>query len=82
MTNNPQPQDWKTKVYVFGALIGAVFGVFSSYLYARAIEDDVSRVGKAQRIQTGDVLGLGLAALAMARQIAEMGKGPEKTRRR
>jgi hypothetical protein len=46
-------------------------------MYTRAAEDDVSNQGLEQRISSGEMLGLGLAALAMMRQIAELGRGKE-----
>jgi hypothetical protein len=50
-------------------------------MYTRAAEEDVSRLGKAQRISTGEVLGLGLALLAVVRQITELAKGPDRPKR-
>jgi hypothetical protein len=46
-------------------------------MYTRAAEDDVSNQKLGQRISSGEMLGLGLAALAMMRQVAELGKGKE-----
>jgi hypothetical protein len=81
-TQKEAPEQWKNKVYGFGLLGGAVFGLLSSYMYARATEEDVSRVGKAQRISTGELLGLGLAVLAVIRQITELGKGPDRPKKK
>jgi hypothetical protein len=61
-----------------GAAVGSLLGLLSAYLYARAAEEDAERLGKPQRVQTGDMLGLGLALLAVVRQIAELGKTPKK----
>jgi hypothetical protein len=70
---------WKTRVYVLGTAIGSLFGLASAYLYSRATEEDVARGGgKLPRVQTGELLGLGLAALALVRQITEMGKSKKK----
>jgi hypothetical protein len=77
-----EPQSWKNKAYGFGLLGGAVFGLLSSYMYTRAAEEDVSRLGKAQRISTGELLGLGLAILAVIRQITELGKGPDRPKKK
>ncbi|MDL1901366.1 hypothetical protein FBR02_11400 [Anaerolineae bacterium CFX9] len=71
---------WKTKSYLLGAVIGLAFGLFAAYFYTRAAEDDAVRTGKPARIQTGEVIGLGLAALAIVRQVAEMGRSPEAKR--
>ncbi len=56
--------------------------MLAAYLYSRAAEEDVSNVGKAERISTGEILGLGLALLAVVRQITELGKGPDRPKKR
>ncbi|MBE2272408.1 MAG: hypothetical protein IAE80_29500 [Anaerolinea sp.] len=73
---------WKTQAYVIGAAAGLLFGLVSAYMYTRAAHDNGQPTEGMNRVQTGDVLGLGLAALAMVRQIAEMGRGPEPKRGR
>ena len=77
-----QMKSWKTQAYAIGALFGTLFGFLSAYMYTRASEEDVSRLGKGQRISTGEVLGLGLALLALIRQITEMGKGPDRPKKK
>ncbi|MFO7322857.1 MAG: hypothetical protein DIU68_014095 [Chloroflexota bacterium] len=72
----------RTKALLLGAVVGAAFGVLSGYLYTRAAEEDVSRLGHAQRISTGEILGLGLALLGIIRQVTEMGKGPDRSKKR
>jgi hypothetical protein len=61
-----------------GAAIGSLLGLASAYMYTRAAEEDAERLGKPKRVQTGDLLGLGLALLAIVRQVAELGKTPDK----
>lgn len=75
-------QTWKSKVFLFSAATGTVFGLLAGYMYSRAAEEDVSNLGKAERISTGEILGLGLALLAVVRQITELGKGPERPKKR
>jgi NhaP-type Na+/H+ or K+/H+ antiporter len=65
--------NWKSQVYVIGAIAGTLVGFVASYLYARAIEEDVNRNGAGPQMQTGDMIALGLALLSVVRQIAEMG---------
>lgn len=71
--------DWKVKVYIGGILFGALFGLFTSYLYARAAEED-THGDKAQprSPSTGELVTLGLAGLGLVRQISELGKPPKK----
>lgn len=75
-------QNWKLKVLGFGSALGALFGLLAGYMYSRAAEEDVSNLGKAERITTGEILGLGLAILAVIRQITELGKGPDRPKKR
>lgn len=69
---------WKKQTYVLGAALGSVLGFLSAYVYTRAAEEDADRLGKPNRVQTGDLIGLGLALLAIVRQVAELGKTPQK----
>jgi H+/Cl- antiporter ClcA len=74
-----QPPRWKPQTYTLGAVVGAVFGFLAAYLYARAAEESAERSGgKPQSPGTGELIGLGLAALALIRQITELGKPPKK----
>lgn len=75
------PKGWKNQIYAAGLISGSIFGLLSAYMYARASEEDVSRLGHRQRISTGELLGLGLALLAVVRQITELGKGPERKKK-
>lgn len=72
----------KTRTYALGLLAGALFGAMAAYFYTRAADEDATVRGSAspRRASTGEVIGLGLAALAMVRQIAEMGRPPAKKR--
>ncbi len=67
----------RTQSYIIGAAVGLLFGLLSAYMYNRAASDYGAMPDGRNRVQTGEVLGLGLAALAMIRQVAEMGRGPE-----
>lgn len=74
------PPDWKTKVYIGGILAGALFGLITSYLYARAAEEEYKGGDKAQprSPSTGELVTLALAGLGLVRQISELGKPPKK----
>ena len=62
---------------LIGATAGLFFGLLSAYMYTRSAEDDLSEQKLGHRITSGEMLGLGLAGLAMMRQVAELGKGKE-----
>lgn len=68
-----QQASWKSQVYLIGTIAGTLIGFFASYLYARAIEEDVNRSGVGPRLQTGEAIALGLALLSVIRQISELG---------
>ena len=71
--------NWKSQIYLLGAVVGSLFGLLSAYLYARAAEEGATRSeGKPKPVPTSQIISLGLAALSLARQIAEMGKSPKK----
>jgi hypothetical protein len=75
----PTNPNWKSQTFMYGGVIGALFGIVAAYLYTRAAEDDAQRNGgKPNRASTGELIGLGLAALAMIRQITEMAKADKK----
>ena len=80
--NKNAPASWKTRTYAVGIIGGIALGLLAAYMYTRAAEDDTSRTGRAARIQTGDLLGLGLALLGILRQVAEMGRAPESDRKK
>lgn len=69
---------WKTQAYVAGAAVGLLLGVMGAYLYGRAAEDTAQEGGEPQRIQTMQLVGIGLALLGILRQVAELGKPAKK----
>jgi hypothetical protein len=71
----------RTQAYIIGAAAGILFGLFSAYMYNRAATDYGPSDG-SNRVQTGEVLGLGLALLGIIRQVTEMGRGPDPKRNR
>jgi len=64
---------------IIGGIIGTLFGLLGAYFYSRAVEDDVRQNG-AQRnpASTGEIIGLGLAVLALLRQVSELGRSAPK----
>jgi hypothetical protein len=65
---------WKAQVYAIGAAGGIIFGMLASYLFTRASSEAMEREDWApEPVPTGQLIALALAALAMIRQIAELG---------
>ena len=82
MENQQQTVDLeerKTRIYLAGAGMGALFGLISSYLYTRAAQENGNEdAGKAESISTGQLLTILLAILGLVRQITELGKPGKK----
>ncbi|MDX2160794.1 MAG: hypothetical protein SF162_05665 [bacterium] len=83
-TKNNQEGNWKTQTYLLGVIGGTLFGLVAAFFYNRAAEDDTTKnhLARPNRVQTGDLLGLGLAMLAIFRQVAELGRTPEDKKQR
>lgn len=79
-TNEPtaSPMNWRTRSYMLWTAAGALFGVLSGYMYTRAAAEHAERNGdKPPAPGTMELMGLALAALAVVRQVAELGKPNE-----
>jgi len=64
---------------IVGGIIGSLFGLLGAYFYTRAVEDDVRQNGTQRNpVSTGEIIGLGLAVLALLRQVSEMGRSAPK----
>ncbi len=71
MTDNlPVISNWKGRTYLLGSIGGLALGLLAAHLFIRATEDK----GKPapNRIGTMDVVRLGVALLAIIRQIADL----------
>ena len=68
-------QERKVRIILAGAGLGALLGLISSYLYAKAAEENSDGEAETGRsISTGQLLAVLLAMLGLVRQIAELGK--------
>ena len=64
---------------IVGGIVGSLFGLLGAYFYSRAVEDDVRQNGTQRNpVSTGEIIGLGLAILALLRQVSEMGRSAPK----
>ncbi|MCY4464233.1 MAG: hypothetical protein OXE46_01710 [Chloroflexi bacterium] len=72
----------RTRILLTGLGLGALVGMLSSYLYARAAEENAdAEAGTAESISTGQALAVLLAVLGVVRQIAALGKSEKKRRK-
>ncbi|MCA0452615.1 MAG: hypothetical protein LCI00_01405 [Chloroflexi bacterium] len=71
--------DSRPQRLITGGLVGGFFGLIAAYFYSRAVEDDVRQNGLQRNpISTGEIIGVGLALLALLRQVSEMGRSQPK----
>lgn len=67
----------RTITYLAGAVLGLITGLAAAHMYTRAAEEN-GEAGVPARIDTGDAFKIGLAVLALVRQISAIGaKKPE-----
>ena len=80
MTMNENQTVWKTRAYTLGAVAGLAFGLIAAYLFARAAEEEGAENGARQpeKIKTTRLMSVSLAALALMRQITELGRKDKK----
>lgn len=69
MANN----NWKTTAYLAGGALGLLTGLAAAHLYARAAEGNNAVGAVPAKIETADAFKLGLAVVALVRQISELG---------
>jgi hypothetical protein len=59
---------WRTKAFAVGGLAGALLGLGAAYIYVSAAE----KTGERPELPASEAVGIGLALLAVLRQIATM----------
>lgn len=64
----------RTRVMIFGGILGALLGAGAAYLYLRSAEVDEEGEEKLPEVQPGDAIKLSLGVLAVLRQIAGLGR--------
>jgi hypothetical protein len=70
--------DWRTKAYLVGGLAGAIVGVGAAYLYVNAAEQGED----TPDLKPGEAVGIGLAVLALLRQIAGLRASDDKDKKK
>ncbi|PJF36580.1 MAG: hypothetical protein CUN49_04615 [Candidatus Thermofonsia Clade 1 bacterium] len=65
-------RNWKTSAYVIGSLLGALLGFLSAHFYTRSAEEN-NNGQPPKPISTADLFRLSLAAIALLRQISDLG---------
>ena len=66
--------DWKTKVMIFGGIVGGLVGAGAAYLYVRSVEAEQGGAALAPRpVKPTAAVSVGLSVLTLLRQIASLG---------
>ncbi|MBK8134985.1 MAG: hypothetical protein KA401_04985 [Anaerolineae bacterium] len=73
VTPKPPPPD--RRPYLFGVIGGLFAGLLGAYFFDRASNENPE--GR-QPVSTGQIFSIALALLTVLRQIAEMGRPPQK----
>jgi len=70
----PVEENWKTKLLLIGAVIGALTGVGAVYLMIQRAE----KQGAKPNLSTREGVSLGMLVLGLLRQVSQLGSGDEK----
>ncbi len=62
--------NWKTKTYIIGGVVGALIGLGTAFLLARSSDE---RGGGPPKVTTGDFLKVGVGIIGLVRGIAALG---------
>ena len=63
--------NWRTKAFLIGGAVGAALGLSAAYIYVNSVEKE----GVQPELQPAEAVGIGLALLAVLRQIANLHEG-------
>lgn len=69
-----EESNWKTRVVLFGGVLGTLIGALSAYLYVRAAEEAHGADKPPTSPRTGDAVRLGVSVLSIVRTITDWGK--------
>jgi hypothetical protein len=66
----------RTRVLIFGSILGALLGASAAYLYLRSVRVEVDERGheRLPAVSPGKALAVGLGALTVLRQITGLGQ--------
>ena len=65
---NAAKQNWKTKILIVGAVIGALTGLGAAYLLVQQAEEEESL-----RLSPGEGVKLGVSVFSFLRQVTQLG---------
>ena len=66
------PNNKTLRTTIIGSVVGALAGVMAAMFFIRSIES--SGAAQARRIHSSTLIGIGMTALTLLRQIADLGE--------
>jgi hypothetical protein len=72
--------NWRPITLLAGGALGLVTGLAAAYMYVRTAEENNTE-GKPVKLETGDAFTIGLATVALVRQISDLAVRPQPKRR-
>ena len=74
-------ENWKLTTYLIGGAVGLVTGLAAAFMYARTAEEHHTQGSVPAKIESGDAFKLGLALIALVRQISDLAvRAPDEHR--
>jgi hypothetical protein len=70
--------NWRTKALVVGGAVGALLGLGAAYIFINSAEDSDA----PPELTPGTAVTIGLALLALLRQVAAIGEGDDEGEKR
>lgn len=71
MDDSNLKDDWKPKVLIIGAVLGALVGLGAAYLLTQNPPED----GSPPKISAGEGVKLGVLVMGLLRSVAQLGEG-------
>jgi hypothetical protein len=68
----PENDQNKTVTYVAGGALGLLVGLAAAHMYSRTSEENYGAVTAPRNVDTGDAFKIGIALVALVRQISDL----------
>lgn len=65
-------QSFETGTYVAGGIVGLLAGLIAAYLYKRSAEENRAEGSLPAKLELSDIFPIGLALVALIRQISDL----------
>jgi hypothetical protein len=69
-------QSFETGTYLAGGIVGLLAGLIAAYLYKRSAEQNRAEGSLPAKLELSDIFPIGLALVALIRQISDLAARP------